>query len=87
MLCKKSHIPPFFQCLSFCLFFPSGRGYKNAVHEVYEEAANFFAKSLVSLRNKGKRKKRKNCTISLFNTVSDFVSLYFAGFRGVRDDP
>ena len=43
-------------------------GCKNALYELDEEAANFFAKSLVSLRNKEERgKTRKNRPFSLFN--------------------
>lgn len=96
MLCKKiSYSPVFFSVFrfAFSLLLAIARlvelhsypGCKNALYEVYEEAANFFAKSLVSLRNKGERgKKRKNRTISLFNrqltlaadtVVSYFVSL------------
>ena len=70
ILCKKiSYFPVFFSAFRFAFslllaiapFFElhSYPGCKNALYELYEEAANFFAKSLVSLRNKEERGKKE----------------------------
>ena len=80
ILCKKNLIFPCFLIVFHFAFSPlltvarfvelhSYPECKNALYEVYEEAANLFAKSLVSLRNR-KGEKRKNRPFSLFNTVN-----------------